>query len=84
MQRTNIYLDERQTERLDGRAADEGISRAELIRRLIDRGLSSAGGSNTIHSAIDMSFGAMADVDIPRRASGAREEHLNRMRQLNP
>ena len=35
----NIYLAERQTEALDRIAADEGISRAEVIRRLLDRAL---------------------------------------------
>ena len=38
MQRTNIYLDERQVEALDRLAQTEGVSRAEVIRRLLDRG----------------------------------------------
>ncbi|MDT0202649.1 CopG family transcriptional regulator [Nocardioides sp. AE5] len=39
MQRTNIYLEDRQTAELDRLAGEEGISRAELIWRLINRAL---------------------------------------------
>jgi metal-responsive CopG/Arc/MetJ family transcriptional regulator len=38
--RTQIYLDESQTEKLDERAAAEGTSRSTLIRRAIDAYLS--------------------------------------------
>jgi metal-responsive CopG/Arc/MetJ family transcriptional regulator len=38
--RTQIYLDEGQTEKLDERAAAEGTSRSTLIRRAIDAYLS--------------------------------------------
>lgn len=84
MRRTNIYLDDQQTDLLDRRAAEEGISRAELIRRLIDKGLSAPGeGNSAIHSAIDLSFGSMVEVEVPRRDSDAREEHLDRLWRLN-
>lgn len=36
MDRTQIYLDQRQTERLDERAAAEGTSRSTIIRRAVD------------------------------------------------
>jgi predicted transcriptional regulator len=36
MNRTQIYLDEQQTARLDERAAVEGTSRSMLIRRAVD------------------------------------------------
>jgi predicted transcriptional regulator len=36
MHRTQIYLDENQTTRLDRRAAAEGTSRSTLIRRAVD------------------------------------------------
>lgn len=36
MHRTQIYLDEDQTTRLDERAAAEGASRSMLIRRAVD------------------------------------------------
>jgi metal-responsive CopG/Arc/MetJ family transcriptional regulator len=34
--RTQIYLDDRQTARLDERAAAEGTSRSKIIRRAVD------------------------------------------------
>ncbi|MGI9032519.1 MAG: CopG family transcriptional regulator [Acidimicrobiales bacterium] len=36
MRRTQIYLDEDQTARLDGRAAAEGATRSTVIRRAVD------------------------------------------------
>jgi predicted transcriptional regulator len=36
MNRTQIYLDDRQTARLDERAAAEGTSRSVVIRRAVD------------------------------------------------
>jgi len=36
VQRTQIYLDEQQTTRLDERAASEGVSRSTVIRRAVD------------------------------------------------
>ena len=36
MRRTNVYLTEKQVERLRVRASQEGIAIAELIRRAID------------------------------------------------
>ena len=45
MKRTNIYLDEEQTESLDRLAEQEGVSRAELIRRLIDGALTGSDAS---------------------------------------
>jgi predicted transcriptional regulator len=40
MNRTQIYLDDEQTARLDKRAAAEGTSRSMLIRRAVDAYLS--------------------------------------------
>ena len=80
MKRTNIYLDERQTEALDRLAAQEGVSRAEVIRRLLDRVL--AGSDDSLAAdlqAIEQSFGALRDLDAPARGRGGREEHLARM-----
>jgi hypothetical protein len=36
MRRTNVYLTEKQVERLHVRASQEGVAIAELIRRAID------------------------------------------------
>ncbi len=40
MNRTQIYLDDGQTARLDQRAAEEGTSRSMVIRRAVDAYLS--------------------------------------------
>lgn len=83
MLRTNIYLEDRQTAILDRIAAEEGVSRAEIIRRLIDRAL--AGRDDDLAAdlaAIDESFGALDEVEFPARGTGDREEHLARMWQI--
>ncbi len=36
MRRTNLYLTERQVERLQERAEGEGLAMAELVRRAVD------------------------------------------------
>lgn len=77
MRRTNIYLDEDQTASLDVLAKQEGISRAELIRRVIGRAL--AGLDRTVSadvSAIVSSFGALRDLESASRGPGEREQHL--------
>ena len=83
MQRTNIYLDERQCEALDRLADDEGISRAELIRRFVDRAL--AGTDDDLArdlAAIDGSFGVLAGAKEPRREPDARTRRLERVWEL--
>jgi hypothetical protein len=66
MQRTNIYLDERQIRELDELANHRGLSRAKLVRTFIDAGLN--GGSSDLESdlrAIEESFGAAPDIEDP-------------------
>ena len=85
MQRTNIYLDDRQLEQLDRLAAGEGVSRAEVIRRVIDRAL--AAGDDDMSAdlaAIDASFGAAPALEVPVRGSGDREERLARLWRATP
>lgn len=80
MHRTNIYLDETQTEALDRLATEEGTSRAELIRRVIDQWL--AGGDSTVEAdldAIDASFGILSGVAALDRKPDERAEHLDRI-----
>jgi metal-responsive CopG/Arc/MetJ family transcriptional regulator len=80
MRRTNIYLDEDQTASLDRLAEQEGVSRAELIRRLIDRALTGAEASRTADlAAIEESFGAVPDLESLSRRPADREEHLERV-----
>lgn len=81
MHRTNIYLSEEQRDALDARARAEGMSRAELIRRMVDRTLQ--GESDRLAAdlaAITASFGALGDEDIVvDRSDGARGAHLERV-----
>lgn len=80
MRRTNIYLDETQTASLDQLAGQQGVSRAEIIRQLLDRALNSAGDDRaTDLLAIADSFGVLRDVESPDRGPAEREEHLDRM-----
>lgn len=80
MKRTNIYLDEAQTASLDRLAVQQGVSRAELIRRLLDRALSNTDDNLTADlTAIRDSFGALRDAQPPGRGPGDRETHLDRM-----
>jgi hypothetical protein len=83
MQRTNIYLDERQTAALDRAAKDQGVSRAELIRRLLDQalGLGSADPELDL-DAITASAGVLGPADVVRRRAGrddARSRHLDQV-----
>jgi predicted nucleic acid-binding protein len=79
--RTNIYLVDEQITRLDRRAQAEGLARAELIRRLLDRLLDSeADRLGADVAAIDASFGLLADLGIELdRGNGARGAHLERI-----
>ena len=80
MKRTNIYLDETQAELLDRLARSEGVSRAEIIRRLLDRSLRGEMDDVAVGlAAIDESFGVLVDSEWPERRAGDREEHLANM-----
>lgn len=79
MQRTNIYLETRQTEALDRLASFEGVSRAEIIRRIIDLSLGNRDDRASALAAIESTFGAASDIQGLSREPGAREAHLERM-----
>ncbi len=78
MRRTNIYLTRAQCAALDALAADEGTSRAEVVRRLIDRSLAGDDASLTDDlAAVDESFGAAADMEVNAdRSVDGRAAHL--------
>lgn len=83
VRRTNIYLDEKQCEALDRLAADEGTSRAELIRRVLERWLTGRDHDEAGDlDAIDASFGALLDVEVRPREPDHRAEHLDRIWRL--
>jgi len=80
MKRTNIYLDEKQVMALDELARARGVSRAELIRRLLEAALDGAtdDGVSEDVAAIEKSFGALAGVsDFISRGSDERFRHLD-------
>jgi hypothetical protein len=82
MNRTNIYLDERQTRSLDELARAQGISRASLIRRLIDRGLDTTDDDLASDlAAIETSFGVLVEeTDFLGRGVDDRARHLDAVR----
>lgn len=82
MRRTNIYLGEAQSAALDQVAHAQGISRAELIRQLIDAGIGATGAADLDAdlAAIRESFGVLRDEDIPLvRGPDERARHLGRV-----
>ena len=82
MRRTNLYLDDRQTAALDEIARSQGISRAELVRRLIDQGIASEPADvDTDLAAIESSFGVLAEAAGPDRRPDERAAHLDRIRR---
>jgi hypothetical protein len=81
MKRTNLYLDEGQTAALDEVARGQGISRAELVRRLVDRGIGARPADvDADLAAIEESFGVLGDQQFPGRGPDARTAHLDKMR----
>jgi 3-methyladenine DNA glycosylase Mpg len=81
MKRTNIYLAEGQAAALDRVAEAEGVSRAELIRALIDRAIGGHPGADvaTDLAAIESSFGVLADQDAFTRDRDERMDYLDRL-----
>jgi hypothetical protein len=81
MKRTNIYLAEGQAAELDRVARAEGVSRAELIRELIDRAIGGHPGADLTAdlAAIDGSFGILAGEETFARARDERMDYLDRL-----
>ena len=81
MKRTNIYLTEGQVAALDRIAQAEGVSRAELIRELIDRAVGGNPGADLAAdlAAIDESFGILAGDETFARGRDERMDYLDRL-----
>jgi hypothetical protein len=81
MKRTNIYLAEGQADALDRVAQAAGVSRAELIRELIDRAIGRHPGADLVAdlAAIDESFGILAGQDAFARGPDQRMSYLERL-----
>ena len=85
--RTNIYLEARQSAALDDAAQARGISRAELIRQLIDIGIGAAASVDLEAdlAAIDNSFGALSSagsIETVSRGPDDRSRHLRKVASL--
>jgi hypothetical protein len=61
MERTNIYLTDEQQKRLANRSSEMGVSKSELVRRLLDEGLGIARRQDRIEQALETSRGIWAD-----------------------
>jgi len=82
MERTNIYLTEEQQKRLGDRAGQMGVSKSELVRRLLDEGLGIARRQDRIEQALETSRGIWADRtddEIDEILSWRREAPLVRL-----
>ena len=87
MRRTNIYLEDEQSQALEAASRTLGISRAELVRRLIDRGMNEVPASDVDVdvAAIEDSFGVLDgevfDTDSSPIGRGVddRARHLERV-----
>ena len=82
--RTNIYLEEAQAAALDQAARAQGVSRAELVRQLIDRGMHDSASSDLEAdlAALEASFGALTGDDaagVIARGPDDRSRHLHRL-----
>jgi len=81
MKRTNIYLADGQAAALDRVAQAEGVSRAELIRELIDRAIGGHPGADLSAdlAAIEGSFGILAEQAAFSRSRDQRADYLDRL-----
>lgn len=81
MKRTNIYLAEGQAAALDRVAQAEGVSRAEVIRELIDRAIGGHPGADLAADldAIHSSFGILGEQEAFSRSRDQRGDYLGRL-----
>ena len=63
MERTQIYLSERQTAELDRRARQQGTTRSHLIREALDQYLGPTWDPDAFIAALDEFAGIWADRD---------------------
>jgi hypothetical protein len=61
MRRTNIYLTDEQQRHIGAKARVGGVSKAEVVRRLLDSALGIGDGEQAAEAAVEASFGIWAD-----------------------
>ncbi len=84
MRRTQIYITEEQEERIAAWAADAGVSKAKVIRRVLDEGLGIDDGADERRRAIRVTAGVIPDADgweswLARVRGGGADERLTRL-----
>lgn len=82
MKRTNIYLADAQVAALADAARSQGLTRAELVRRYVDRGLCGTDSADLAAelAAIEQSFGVPANEQpAGSRGTDDRARHLDRV-----
>ena len=92
VKRTQIYLDDKQDDRIARRAAAEGVTKSALIRRAVDRYLDNDGDDDTrlarLRAAVDAVAGSAPDlppgaayVERLRAVDIASDEEIERLRR---
>lgn len=61
MRRTQIYITEQQEQHLAERARDEGVSKAEVIRRILDHAFGGGDDEQEARAVIQATAGICAD-----------------------
>lgn len=84
MRRTQVYITDEQDERIAARAADAGVSKAEVLRRALNLGLGLDDGAQERRRAIEASAGIAADEDdwpqwLDRVRGGSAADRLARL-----
>lgn len=84
MRRTQIYITEAQERRIAEQAEDAGVSKAEVIRRMLDDGLGLDDGVEARRTAILASAGVAAEEDdwpawLERVRGAGAAERLDRL-----
>ena len=84
MHRTQVYISEEQNRRIAAQAVDAGVSKAEIIRRLLDEGLGLDDGAEARRRAIVATAGLLPEADgweawLARVRGGGADERLDRL-----
>lgn len=70
-QRTQIYLTDEQRRRIDARMRRDGVSLASIVREALELYL--AHGPGDVEQALDRTFGALPELEVPQREEWDRE-----------
>jgi len=78
----NIYLTESQTQALDALARQRGVSRVEVVRSMIDAGLSRGPASGARAAAVNESFGILREAEVEQRGGTERDQYHDQVWRL--